>query len=335
MANRATQIVNFYESRLASSLIGASGTGTTLAQAPTTDGSSAISATLSDEDTWYYLVVAPDTAGSREVIVVKESSGTTITNVGRDVEGRYTSTALPEHTTGTTVRMAVVAGHIQDQNDRVATNITALDTALSDFSTDTTNALTQFETDNDAAIATFNSDGATAISNINASSATAMINNATDGTSIDVDIDNDFMVVYDATDSTSKKVYANQTNKEFKDYKETIQGSLTTTSGVLAIDLDNGNVGSLTLTENVTDIDFTNVPTSGASTFTLKITQDAASAYTVAINAVTVNGGGDVTALTPGAAGFDMSPGNSAVDLVTFLFYDAATPLMNVLQEFS
>ena len=30
MADRATQIVNFYESTLASSLIGASGTGTTL-----------------------------------------------------------------------------------------------------------------------------------------------------------------------------------------------------------------------------------------------------------------------------------------------------------------
>ena len=133
MANRATQIVNFYESTLAASLIGASGTSTTLSQAPTTDGSAAISATLSDEDTWYYLVVAPDTAGSREVIVVKESSGTTITNVGRDVEGRYAASALPEHTSGTIVRMAVVAGHIQDQNDRVATNITSLTTAIDEF----------------------------------------------------------------------------------------------------------------------------------------------------------------------------------------------------------
>lgn len=188
MANRATQIVNFYESTLASSLIGASGTGTTLAQAPTTDGSSSISATLSDENTWYYLVVAPDTAGSREVIVVKASSGTTITNVGRDIEGRYASTSLPEHTSGTTVRMAVVADHIKDQNDRVATNITSLTTAISDF----------------------NTNGAAAISAINASSATAMINNATDGTLITVDTASDFVLVYDATDNTSKKVYVSQ-----------------------------------------------------------------------------------------------------------------------------
>lgn len=188
MADRATQIVNFYESTLASSLIGASGTGTTLAQAPTTDGSAAISATLSNEDTWYYLVVAPDTAGSREVIVVKASSGTTITNVGRDIEGRYAATSLPEHTSGTIVRMAVVADHINDQNDRVATNITSLTTAVSDF----------------------NTDGAAAIANINASSATAMINNATSGTGITVDTAADFILVYDATDSTSKKVYVSQ-----------------------------------------------------------------------------------------------------------------------------
>ena len=188
MADRATQIVNFYESTLASSLIGASGTGTTLAQAPTTDGSAAISATLGNENTWYYLVVAPDTAGSREVIVVKASSGTTITNVGRDIEGRYAATSLPEHTSGTIVRMAVVADHINDQNDRVATNITSLTTAISDF----------------------NTDGAAAIAAINASSATAMINGATDGTAITVDVAADYTLVYDATDSTAKKVYVSQ-----------------------------------------------------------------------------------------------------------------------------
>jgi len=188
MANRATQIVNFYESTLASSLIGASGTGTTLSQAPTTDGSASISATLGSEDTWYYLVVAPDTAGSREVIVVKASSGTTITNVGRDVEGRYASTALPEHTSGTIVRMAVVASHINDQNDRVATNITSLTTAVSDF----------------------NTDGAAAIANINTASADAMMEGATDGTSITPDNANDYILLYDNDTTTAKQVKLNQ-----------------------------------------------------------------------------------------------------------------------------
>jgi hypothetical protein len=177
MADRATQIVNFYESTLASSLIGASGTGTTLAQAPTTDGAASISATLGDEDTWYYLVVAPDTAGSREVIVVKASSGTTITNVGRDIEGRYASTSLPEHTSGTIVRMAVVASHIDDQNDRVAGILT---------------------------------EGQAAIDAITASSATAMMEGATDGTSITPDNVNDYILLYDNDTTTAKQVKLSQ-----------------------------------------------------------------------------------------------------------------------------
>jgi len=118
-----------------------------------------------------------------------------------------------------------------------------------------------------------------------------------------------------------------------KGYAETDQ-AVTSTSGVVAIDLDNGNTGSITLTENITDIDFTNVPTNGVSTFTLQITQDSTD-RTVAINAVTVNGGGDVTAKTAGGAGFTMSTGSGAIDLVTFLFLDGGTPLLNALQNFS
>ena len=118
-----------------------------------------------------------------------------------------------------------------------------------------------------------------------------------------------------------------------KDYSETIQ-TLSSSSGVVSIDMNNGNVGTITLSENVTDIDFTNVPTNGVSTFTLQITQDS-TARTVAINAVTVNGGGDVTAKTAGGGGYTVSTGSGAIDLVTFLFLDAGTPLLNALQDFS
>lgn len=118
-----------------------------------------------------------------------------------------------------------------------------------------------------------------------------------------------------------------------KGYFETDQ-AVTSSSGVVSIDLDSGNTGTITLTENITDIDFTNVPTNGVSTFTLQITQDSTD-RTVAINAVTVNGGGDVTAKTAGGAGYTMSTGSGAIDLVTFLFVDAGTPLLNALQNFS
>ena len=118
-----------------------------------------------------------------------------------------------------------------------------------------------------------------------------------------------------------------------KDYAET-DVAVTSSSGVVSINLANGNTGSITLTENITDIDFTNVPADGVSTFTLQITQDTTD-RTVAINAVTVNGGGDVTAKTAGGAGYTMSTGSGAIDLVTFLFLDGGTPLLNALQNFS
>src|SRR5210317_152180 len=123
------------------------------------------------------------------------------------------------------------------------------------------------------------------------------------------------------------------TSVALQDYSE-VDVAVTSTSGVIAIDMDNGNTGSITLTENITDIDFTNVPASGVSTFTLQITQDSTD-RTVAIDAVTVNGGGDVTAKTAGGAGYTMSTGSGAIDLVTFLFLDAGTPLLNALQNFS
>ena len=119
-----------------------------------------------------------------------------------------------------------------------------------------------------------------------------------------------------------------------KDYSE-VDVAVTSSSGVVAIDMNNGNTGSITLTENITDIDFTNVPTNGVSTFTLQITQHASSAKTVAINAVTVNGGGNVTAKTAGGGGYTVSSCANAIDLVTFLFLDAGTPLLNALQNFS
>ena len=117
------------------------------------------------------------------------------------------------------------------------------------------------------------------------------------------------------------------------DYVET---DVAVTSGTtLTIDLANGNTGSVTLAHNVTDIDFTNVPTDGTSSFTLKVTQDGTGSRTMAINAITVNGGGNVTGLTPGAAGLTLSTGAADIDLVSFLFFDASTPLINSLLDFS
>ena len=196
MASRATQIVNFYETTITNSDFSAGATSFTVQTAPTTNGSAGItSATTGNEDTWLYLVIDPDSSSNREIVVVKThvSGSTTFSDVERDYDGRQqaagaTADAGIAHGIGTTVRLAVLAQHIQDQNDRVATNITSLTTAITNF----------------------NTNGNAAIAAINASSATAMINNATDGTGITVDVVNDFALIYDATDSTSKKVKVNQ-----------------------------------------------------------------------------------------------------------------------------
>ena len=118
-----------------------------------------------------------------------------------------------------------------------------------------------------------------------------------------------------------------------KDYAETDVAISYGTD--LAIDLANGNTGSVTLTGNVSGgIDFTNVPANGTSTFTLKITQDGTGSRTLDIDEITVNGGSHVVGLTPGNAGITLTTAANSVDLVTFLFFDAGTPLINALLDF-
>ena len=54
----------------------------------------------------------------------------------------------------------------------------------------------------------------------------------------------------------------------------------------------------------------------------------------MAINKVTVNGGSEEVADTPGNAGITLTTAGNSVDLITFLFYDAENPLVNALLDF-
>ena len=121
MANIESQIVNFYESTLAS-LLASGATSTTVATAPTTNGSNVINASSGSP---IYLVIDPDNSGGREVVSVTLSSGTTLTTITRDLENRHGGTP-PDHQIGTTVRLAVLAEHMADINDRAdAIKVTA------------------------------------------------------------------------------------------------------------------------------------------------------------------------------------------------------------------
>ena len=124
MADRETQIVNFYESTLAN-LLASGAESATLTTAPTTNGTTAINASGSS---YYYLVIDPDNSANREVVLVKASSGTTISDMERDLESRHTTD--PDHQAGTTVRMAVLAEHFVDMNDRLDTGLASLTSAI-------------------------------------------------------------------------------------------------------------------------------------------------------------------------------------------------------------
>ena len=99
---------NFFETTL-DGAVGASDTNMTLTAAPT-DGASNISAP-------YYLVLDPDSVTKREVVLVTGSSGTTLSAVTRDVEGRHSPD--PSHADDVTVRMAVVGEMFEDIHDRL------------------------------------------------------------------------------------------------------------------------------------------------------------------------------------------------------------------------
>jgi hypothetical protein len=127
MADRQTKIVNFYESTLAA-LLASGATTCTLTNAPTTNGTTKISASSGDSSTHYFLVIDPDNSANREVILVTQSTDETLTTITRDVEGRHATD--PNHQGGTTVRMAVLAEVFVDMNDRVDAVSTVANAAI-------------------------------------------------------------------------------------------------------------------------------------------------------------------------------------------------------------
>lgn len=109
MTAQEVKFSNFYESTL-NGILASGATSMTLTAAPTSEGTSAIAAP-------YYLVIDPDNASNREVVLVTGASGTTVSAMTRDVEGRHTTD--PTHVDGTTVRMAVIKEMFEDVHDRV------------------------------------------------------------------------------------------------------------------------------------------------------------------------------------------------------------------------
>ena len=207
MTAQEVNFSNFYESTLAT---GSGGLPTnvvvaTLTAAPTSNGTSAISAP-------YYLVVDPDSATKREVIEVTAATGTSLSTIVRDKEGRYgvagDASTAPNHAEGTVVRMAVVKEMFEDVHDRIDAGFVLEDGDGTEVNVTSGKEVKFVEgaamnidwtdvsdgTDADPYDMTFSVD----------------INGATDGTGITVDLNNDLLLLYDATDATVKKVNGTQ-----------------------------------------------------------------------------------------------------------------------------
>ena len=309
MTLQTAEYSNFFETTLDGNVAGGD-TTITLSALPTSDGTTYI-------DAPYYLVINPDSTTNREVInVTSHNTSTLQITCTRDVEGRH-SPDLP-HDTGTTVRMSVVGEMFEDLHDRLN------DVALTGDVTGTINSGTQ-----DIATTLASGIDATKIADGSVTSAEFQyIGGLTSDaqTQIDGKLSLSGGTLSGAVNAGDQEISA----VLLKDYAETKQ-AVTSSSGAVAIDLANGNVGTITLTENITVFNFTNVP-STFSTFQLYITQHASSDKTVAIS-TTVNGGGAANALTAGAGGYTMTTGANKVDIITFAFVGATTPHLSMLQD--
>ena len=114
---------------------------------------------------------------------------------------------------------------------------------------------------------------------------------------------------------------------------ETIQ-TLTSSSGVLTINMNNGKAGTITLTEDITDVDFTNVPTSGYSEFILQVTQASSASYTIDLEDMSINGGTDVAGKVATGSESTVSVENNSINRYEFRFFNAGAPQFRVFKDY-
>lgn len=314
MTAQESNIVNAFETTLAAQLA-SGGTSMNLADDPGVDSPA-------------YFVIDPDNDSNREVVLWASGTDHSAATVTRDLDSKHGTD--PTHASGTKVRLAVVKQHFDDVHDRIN------DIALTGDITGTLASATQD-------VATTIAAGAVDF---------AMINQGDLITQSETITSNDSDTKIPTTAAVKNYVDAETatlTNKTLgavtlsgavtggdqtisavalKDYSETEQA--VTSAAALAINLANGNCGSVTLAHSVTDIDFTNVPTDIA-TFTLVVTQDGTGSRTMAINQITVNGDAHQTAKTAGGAGLTLSTAASSIDILTFLFVDETPYLFSQL----
>ena len=111
----------------------------------------------------------------------------------------------------------------------------------------------------------------------------------------------------------------------------------TSASNQARLDLSQGQNFNITTTENITDFNIVNCVASSTKTFTIKITQDSSTAYTVGIDTFRKDGGSQFTVLWPGGVVPTVTASAGSTDIYSFMTFDGGTSLYGVIggQNFS
>ena len=141
------------------------------------------------------------------------------------------------------------------------------------------------------------------------------ISSPEEGMTVYISADNNLMTysgsawisIYNAQDSVLSKF-------EAKDYSETL-GSLTLASNTISADVENGNVFTITLDNNVTTWNIANLPAGKASIITFIIKQDGTGSRL--LSATQIN---STTFKTARGNAITLSTGANEIDILTVLY---------------
>ena len=122
---------------------------------------------------------------------------------------------------------------------------------------------------------------------------------------------------------------------KLKTYSEGVQ-SLSSSSGIVTIDLTKAQTFELTATESITKFVIQNVP-SGSSSFTIKNTQDSTGTWFVGVDSFESQGGISIPVYWPGGVVPVVTTAANAVDLYSFKTFDGGNTLYGIVggQNFS
>jgi len=122
---------------------------------------------------------------------------------------------------------------------------------------------------------------------------------------------------------------------KLKTYSEGVQ-SLSSSSGIVTIDLTKAQTFELTATESITKFVIQNVP-SGSSSFTIKNTQDATGTWFVGVDNFESQGGTSIPVYWPGGVIPVVSTASSTTDIYSFKTFDGGNTLYGIVggQNFS